>query len=223
MELVLIRHAQPAWSEDGQARNNPTLTPLGWEQAAQLAKSIEGPFDHLYVSTMQRAVETAHDLSKALGLEPDHQEWMEELRNPPDWEGAPADHIDAALATGMRRSPEEMWEGFPGGESFRAMHARVQEGLEAMLAAHGATRSSMHPQLWDIEESGQRIAFVAHGGTIALTLGIVLGFDPVAWEWERFRPSHASISIVRTAPVAGRHTFSLVRFNDVAHLADETT
>lgn len=223
MELVLIRHAQPAWSENGQARTNPTLTSLGWKQATQLADSLTGRFDHLYVSTMQRAVDTAQSLSDALGIRPDYRDWMEELRNPPEWEGAPAEHIDAAIATGMERSPEEIWEGFPGGESFRAMHVRVQDGLEAMLAAHGAYRSSEHPQLWDIEESRQRIGFVAHGGTIALVLGILLGFDPVAWEWERFRPSHASISVLRSAPVAGLHTFSLIRFNDVAHLAEETT
>lgn len=223
MELVLIRHAQPAWSEDGRARNNPTLTPLGWQQAADLAKSVQGPFHHLYVSTMQRAIDTSRDLSAALELEPDYREWLEELRNPPHWEGAPAEHIDAALATGMARSPEEIWEGFPGGESFRDMHERVQTGLEDMLAAHGACRSSVHEQLWDIEESRQKVGIVAHGGTIALTLGILLGFEPVSWEWERFRPSHASISVLRTAPVAGRHTFSLVRFNDVAHLAEETT
>lgn len=223
MELVLIRHAQPAWSENGQARNNPTLTRLGWQQATQLADAISGPFDHLYVSTMQRAIDTAEPLGAALDIAPDYRDWMEELRNPPEWEGAPAEHIDAAIATGMERSPEEIWEGFPGGESFREMHVRVQNGLESMLAAHCATRSAIHPQLWDIDESGQRIGFVAHGGTIALVLGILLGFDPVAWEWERFRPSHASVSVLRTAPVAGRHTFSLVRFNDVSHLAEETT
>lgn len=223
MELVLIRHAEPAWSENGLARNNPTLTARGWEQAAQLAASIDRRFDHLYVSTMQRAMDTAADLSATCNIEPDYQTWLEELRSPPHWEGAPADHIDAAIATAMDRTPEEMWEGFDGGESFRDMHVRVQTGLEETLAAHGAWRDDDYPQLWNIDDSGQRIGFVAHGGTIALVLGILLGFESVSWEWERFRPSHASISTLRTAAVAGRCTFALHRFNDVAHLAEETT
>ena len=223
MELVLFRHAEPAWSEDGKARNNPTLTERGWEQAGQLADSLDLHFDHLYVSTMRRARETAQGISAKLGMEPDYRQWLEELRNPPHWEGAPAEHIEAAIATGMDRSPDEIWEGFPGGESFRDMHVRIEAGLERMLMAHGAERSKEHPQLWDIQESGQRIGLVSHGGTIALTLGILLGFGPVPWEWERFKPSHASISTLRTAPVAGYHTFSLVRFNDVAHCAEETT
>ncbi len=62
---------------------------------------------------------------------------------------------------------------------------------------------------------------VAHAGTDAVCLGHLLGIEPVPWEWERFVSFHASVSVVRTMPIAGAQSFSLFRFSDTGHLPPE--
>ena len=40
MELIFIRHGQPAWSVDGFTQPDPHLTPLGREQASLAAEYL---------------------------------------------------------------------------------------------------------------------------------------------------------------------------------------
>ena len=55
---------------------------------------------------------------------------------------------------------------------------------------------------------------VAHGGTNAVSLGYLLGIEPVPWEWERFVAFHAGISTIAPIEISGGHAFSLFRFSD---------
>ena len=53
-----------------------------------------------------------------------------------------------------------------------------------------------------------------------MSLGFLLGIEPVPWEWERFVSFHASISTIQPIEISGGHSFSLFRFSDIAHLPD---
>ena len=78
-----------------------------------------------------------------------------------------------------------------------------------------------HPDgnhLWSVDEPGQRIAVVSHGGTSALEIALMLGLPALPSEWKRFRLAHASISHVARFPFADSHVWSLQTFNDQNHL-----
>ncbi len=232
MEIVLIRHAQPAWSHEGLAVTNPGLTPLGLRQANRLIGPAQewrqdgsGGDSLIMASTMARSRQTAIPVGAGANLRVVHHPWLEEIRPPDHWHGQPTEYIDDLFSGALTRPPEQWWDGFDGGESFRDFHQRVTGGFLAAAAHVGLTRSDLHEQLWELPESGpDRLVLVAHGGTNAVLLGLLLGLETVPWEWERFFFTHASITRIAATPIGSAHTFSLRRFSDTAHLGvDEVT
>jgi len=220
MELTYIRHGQPEWDRGGFAVDDPILTPLGEEQARWLGEAFVGrPVDRLLVSPLVRARQTAAPIAEALQIEPEVLDWLPEIAAPM-WQGTPSEVVAKAFADSRARPLDEQWDGLPGGESFRAFHQRITEGLDALLGELGARRLTTHPLVWDLEEPGPNVVIVAHAGTNAVSLGHLLGIEPVPWEWERFVSFHASVSTVRPMPISGVHSFSLFRFSDTSHLPE---
>lgn len=223
MRLILVRHAQPDWAPGGVATNEPELTDLGWDQARLLAGRARrwNHVTELLVSPLTRARQTAEPVAEALGLEPNTNQWIREMGNPPDWEGAPVDHVIEALTNMFERPAEDWWEGAPGGENLRAFTDRVTTGLEEALADRGVLRDSDAPRLWKVEDPDQTVVVVGHGGANSIMLAHLTGADPVPWEWERYSANHASVTLLTSRAIAGRHLFSLRRFSDVSHLPDD--
>lgn len=221
MDLFLVRHGQPDLAPDRIARNDPGLTELGQEQARRVGHrfaTVEG-VDELWASPMNRSVETAVPISEGLRLEREVFDWLKEIQNPPGWEGSPADEVERALEHATFRTIDELWDGLPGGESFRDFHQRVVTGLVETLDAHGVHTNELHgPQLWNVENPDRRVVTVAHAGTNAVILGHLLGLDPVPWEWDRFRQPHTGVSRLTTFRVSTGWAFSLRQLGDVAHL-----
>lgn len=221
MEIVLVRHAQPEWLIDGTGVDDPVLTPLGHEQAVRLPSwFVTRPIDHLFVSPLVRARQTAQPLIDTFGVEPEILDWAAEI-SAPVWQGTPSEVIERAFADQRRRPVEEQWEAIPGGESFRDFHLRITEGVTDLLARFDCIRTLGFPPLWRLPFDGPRIVLVAHSGTNAVILGHLLGIDPVPWEWERFVAFHASISVVRPMHIADSASLSLYRFSDTAHLPED--
>lgn len=219
MDLILVRHAQPQWVVDGLADNDPSLSQLGRFQADRLHKPSRGwALTELWTSTMRRAEETAIPLATTTGARPNALSWLDELKPPASWHGSPARLVEQAFAEIRTRDPNDWWDGLAGGESVRDFHNRVWTGMEKALASRGVRRSTTHPQLWDIEEPGATIAIVAHGGTNALLLGLLLGLEIVPWEWERFALAHAGITTVSSVRIGPAFSFSLRTFGDTSHL-----
>lgn len=221
MDLILIRHGQPDWSPDSIARNDPFLTELGVEQAERVAHRVSAldRVDEVWVSTMNRARQTAEPVYAGLGMEVESYGFLEEIRLPPSWDGAPADRVEKQLKEADLRSMDEMWDGLPEGESFRDFHKRVVEGLDETLATHGiAPMTDEHRHLWTVDDPDKRVIIVSHAGTNAVVLGHLLGLEPVPWEWERFRQPHTGISRLTMSRISTGWTFSLRMLGDVTHL-----
>lgn len=218
MELVLLRHAQPAWVHDGASQVDPGLTDLGREQAERAARRLaDERFDHVLVSTARRAQETVRPLQAHLGATPvTDRVWMHEIYLPRSFADTPAEEVGHVLRQARDRPRDEWWDGLPGGESFRDFHERVTTGLRAELAGFDVRRRD--DGLWDVPETDLRVLLVAHAGTNSLVLGALLGLEPEPWEWERFASDHASITLLSTTMIAGGHIFGLQRFSDVEHL-----
>lgn len=221
MDLILIRHGQPDWTPGRIARNDPDLTELGREQALRVAHRLKSldRVDELWTSTMNRARQTTAPISGELLKEAEEYDFLQEINNPPDWDGEPAEEIEKHLADANLRTMDEMWDGLPGGESFRAFHERVVGGLDRTLIAHGiAPMTNEHRHLWTVEDPDKRVVVVAHAGTNAVILGHLLGLEPVPWEWERFRQPHTGISRLTMTKISTGWTFSLRMLGEVSHL-----
>ncbi|HEY7468930.1 MAG TPA: histidine phosphatase family protein [Acidimicrobiia bacterium] len=224
MELLLVRHGQPDWTPDRIARNDPDLTPLGYEQAKRVAQRLGelDRVDQLWVSPMNRARQTSVPVATELETVARVCEWLQEINNPPEWDGSPADEIDKALRDSNIRTMEEMWDGLPGGETFRTFHRRVVTGLEQTLAAHGISpMQTEHRHLWHVDDPARRVIVVAHAGTNAVILGHLLGLDPVPWEWERFSQPHTGVSRLIMTRISTGWAFSMRSLGDVTHLRPE--
>jgi broad specificity phosphatase PhoE len=226
VQIRLIRHAQPSYVTDGILSNDPPLTQLGRRQAQLLAQRDWGRVDEIWVSPMVRARQTAEPIAERLGIEPITRDWMHEIEMPPAWEGSPVDRFEALFEELNLRAIEDMWEGVPGGESFRDFHERISRGLNLTLkeyAAEPIVTDDLHPNLWT-EPDDASILYVAHGGTNAVSIGHLLGADPTPWEWDRFDSAHTSVATIRTKPVSRAIAFGMVGFGDTSHLPpDEVT
>ncbi len=222
MEILFVRHGEPAWIEDGRGRVDPRLTERGTEQARRVAERLAAerrPITELLVSPAVRARETAAPIAKRTGLEPQIVDDLLELRLPPIWEDAPPADVVRELLEARRRPLADWWEGLLGGESFRDFHARVTNCIEGILRARGIEREAgPGPHAGAVPEVTGRIVIVAHGGTNAVALGHLLGLPPAPWEWERLALGHASIARMRAIALGEAHVFSLRAMNDVEHL-----
>ncbi len=230
MELILVRHGQPAWTRpDGTGANDPALTDLGHAQARRAAirladsedEPARGDVDRLFVSPTVRAQQTAGPISETLDLPIETLAWLEELRMPDAWEGSPREVIEEAFASLAQRTREEWWNGQEGGEPLRDFHHRIGTGLQGMLADIGV-RPVDEPGLWDLQDVDpevDRVVVVAHGGTNGSIIAHLLGVPPEPREWNRFAMGHASFAVLATVAVAGRHIWSLRGIGDGTHLA----
>ena len=230
MELILVRHGEPAWvTPDGRNRNDPHLTERGHAQARRVADRLadtedlpgRGDVDRLVVSPATRAQQTAAPIGDALGLPLDTHDWLVEVRSPDSWEGAPIDEVSATFAALSARSRDEWWEGHPEGESMRDFHDRVTTGLRQLLATFGVVAAD--DALWDLtgpaaDGTIDRVVAVAHAGTNSAIIAHLLGAAPEPWEWDRFAMGHASVAVLATTAMAGHHIWSLRALGDANHL-----
>ena len=224
VELIFIRHGQPAWSgDDGLVQLDPGLTLLGHEQAGRAADRLaegEHPLSELVVSPARRSQETAEPIARRCGLPIETVDDIVEIKMP-DWTGLTDETVVKIFRDAQHRPPEEWWDGLSGGESFRDFHDRVTGALLGVLERRGVRPDPQREHLWLVDDPEQRIAVVAHGGTNAVAIGFLLGVAPTPWEWERFILYHASFARLRTIPLGGEHVWSLRTFNDREHLPAE--
>jgi broad specificity phosphatase PhoE len=227
MELILVRHAEPAWATpEGLGRNDPGLTPQGREQAKAVAARLadpddepaRGPVDLLVKSPAVRALETAEPIEAALGLQATPQEWLWEIGNPPEWEGAPIEQIEAAFARYKDGPFEAQWDGVPGSEPVREFHQRVIRGVRGFLADLGVVPSSTEGLWEESADAPTRVVAVAHAGTNSTIIAHLIGIEPQPWEWDRFTMGHASVAVLRTSPRSGGRLWSLASLGDANHL-----
>jgi broad specificity phosphatase PhoE len=228
MELLLVRHAEPAWMGPGGGVNDPGLTARGRRQAEALAAALaraqeatEEAETRLWVSPAQRSVETAAPLGARLGLEARVRPWLLEAATP-DFTGMDAGSLAEVWRVARRRNLEAWWRGFPEQEDLRAFTARVSAGLLGDLGDLGAHRAADGlAGLWQVAPRAGRLIIVSHAGTTGALIAELLRLPPVPWPWERFPTGHASVTSLRTTAIAGGVLFALRALGEVGHLGAE--
>ena len=222
MEIIFVRHGEPDWRSAGVDRISAPLTDRGRTQAALTAQRIADdftPLSEIIASTAVRAQETAAPIADIVNLPIASFPDLIEL-GIPSWSGMSNTEVRDTFDRSFNRPHTEWWTGLDGGESFRDFHERVTGTVLNVLADRGVRPHPDHDHLWSVEEPGQRIAVVSHGGTAAVDMALLLGVPPAPWEWKRFRPAHASVSRLATFPFAESHVWSIQTFNDQEHLPE---
>jgi broad specificity phosphatase PhoE len=219
VEVFLVRHGEPDWTPNGLSVRDAALTARGRMQAEAAAAALSRHrIDALYVSPLRRARETAEPVAKATGMAPTTLEGLAEIDIP--LEGIAQPEVDAFFRRATSRRLGEHWEGWPGGESFRAFHARVSRTFATLLQRHGVVQQREDEfTVWSIPPQRRRIAIVAHGGTNAVALTHLLDLPCVPWEWSRFEMELAAWAVVHSRPLGTTgFVWSLQSFNSVDHL-----
>jgi broad specificity phosphatase PhoE len=166
--LYLIRHgateANLATPPRIQGRrHDPPLARLGIRQAEATRNFLAiRPIDHCYTSPLLRAVQTASIVSAPHGLAPVALESLTEC-DVGRWEGLDWQtirYLDAEGYQHFHANPAQ-W-GYPGGESFGDVHARVAPAIEELFTRH----------------TGDSVLVVAHHIVNRTYLAGLLGLGP---------------------------------------------
>lgn len=205
-DILLVRHGESAPSRaddppprlDGQ--DDPALAPEGLIQADLVANRLAlEPIDALYVTPLQRTVQTAAPLARRLGLVPTVIPGLREV-GLGEWEGGLFRQRAAELhPTAMQMFSEERWDVIPGAEPGPAFAARVKASIVALALAH----------------PDQRIALFVHGGVI----GSILCQAASSRGFAFVGADNGSISQL----VVSGDRWIIRRYNDTAHLDPKFT
>lgn len=198
-EFLLIRHGETDFNRQMrfQGHIDAPLNAIGHDQAARLARHLAGePLQRVVVSDLQRARDTAAPLLAQRALAHAYD---------PAWREQAFGALEGMVVTEVRDRHPEMWAAWsrheadtapPGGESYRAFHARVMGALAALAQAH----------------AGERIAVFTHGGALDMVWRELHGL-PLAGPRQCEIPN---TGISRVGWTDGR--LNLLQWADTAHL-----
>lgn len=212
--LVLIRHGEAQTHVDqiiGGHTACSGLSDLGRRQAAALRDRLErtgelAGVDHLYASILPRAIETAEIIAPALGIDPAKVQQDCNLceSHPGEADGIPWEQWRELYRPDAESHNEyEPWA--PGAESWADFSVRVGRAL------HGLAR----------DHRGETVVVGCHGGVIEASM-VTLAHLPLSRQW-RTQIDNTSITEWLLRPYDDfqkGERWTLVRFNDHAHLAD---
>ncbi len=199
----LLRHGETVYSRTGGYCGDldPDLTTEG----VQMAHAFSAAYRHktweaVYVSPMQRALQTASPLCETLGLPMQLRAGLREIGYGV-WEGKTNPDVKVAYAEDYERwLAEPAWNAPTGGET----------------AIHVASRAMA--VLIEIQEQHQRgnVLLVSHKATIRLILCSLLGIDLGRYR-DRINILTASVSVIKFSD----HGPLLELLNDRSHLSAE--
>ena len=182
MRLLLVPHAPTDWNAQGryQGHSDPGLSPVGREQAIQLADRLrEECIDEVLASDLRRAVETAAAVCEPRRLDFKCDARVREL-NFGAWEGLTYNEVHRSYGEALTD-----WEGDPirvappSGETVAQLASRVEAVFnELSISARKDTT----------------VLLVAHRGSIRVLLCLALKMSPAA-RWQ-FHLEPASLSVL---------------------------
>jgi len=200
-EIILVRHGESrAATADNpfplvEGQGDPELALQGRQQAIAIGERLKHlPIDAVYVTSLQRTVETAAPLCAHLEME---HRVVPDLREVHlgDWEGGKfriMAHENHPLYLKMQE--EQRWDVIPGAESRQSLQERIGRALHRIAQAHPS----------------ELVVAVLHGGVIGHIMAEATGSTPFAFN------GCDNGSICRIVMVDGK---IVVRgFNDVSHL-----
>ncbi len=198
----MIRHGESrAASPDNpfplvDGHGDPELHPNGHAQALRVAERLKSQtIDAIYVTNLQRTVQTAAPLAAHLGLEPLVEPNLREVFLG-EWEGGVLRMKAAALdPIYLQIREQQRWDVIPGAESNAELNSRVMRGLNRIQDSH----------------PDQMVAAVVHGGIVAHIVAHATGARPLAFQGA----DNGSITHI----VLVENQIIVRSFNDATHLS----
>ncbi|WP_218082879.1 histidine phosphatase family protein [Anthocerotibacter panamensis] len=198
-KLWLVRHGQTDFNAQSRFQGwcDPALNPLGQEQAKALASRLAAqPWQAAYTSDLSRAAQTAHILLQGHGLVAQPLSGLRETHFG-QGEGLTWEQMHQRYPQQVRQWQEDrVNQALPDGESLTSVAHRAILALkdEILPEAHGD------------------ILVVAHGGTIAMLLCVLMHIDlAYFWQWRVDLCSLTKLEIYAEGAI-------LLLFNDTSHL-----
>jgi len=187
--LLLIRHAENDYVKKGvMAGRLPGihLNEKGRIQAQALAEKLAtAPIKALYTSPLERAVETAEPIARALGLEPILRPGIAET-DMGEWQGQSYKQLRRTKAWKTVQAAPSLFR-FPGGESFAECQVRMVAEIESLRLQH---------------DNKDLFACISHGDPIKLAIAYYLGL-PLD-HFQRLWTSPASITALSIGEMGSR-------------------
>lgn len=194
MQLLLIRHALPRRSHDGEG-SDPELAAGGWAQARRLPEALARfPISRIVSSPQRRAYQTAEPVAAARSLDIDVDERLAEYDRG-------MSHYIPLEEVRTERSAD--WERMAGGElpdgvDVGAFSRRIFAGLGDIVVAAAHTDT---------------VAVFSHGGVINVVLHEILQTGKTL----SFPIDYASVTALRHSR---RGSFTVAGVNGVEHVWD---
>ena len=221
MEIVLIRHGQPAWMHGEDYTLDPHLTELGQEQAEQSSKSLnKSDFEELWVSDLIRARETLIPFEKNLNFNTTHVfSWLREMQDEKEKAlfGKSKEEIEEFF-TRRNSRPLDEWVSNYHGEYIIKYRDHIVQNLEKELSSRGINVVDKKiEKVFSIDNSDNRkILIISHAGTMSVLLSYFLDIPLFPWTWRRFLPIHCAHTSLRSAKIEGGYIFRMKKFNDTS-------
>ena len=195
MRLLLIRHGEARRVESETGIADPPLTETGNQQARLLASWLKAEqIDHVAVSPLRRAGQTAAPMADHFGLEPEVIPALAEFDA-----GAssyiPMEELRATRDPRLHAMIEGRWDEFGSLAEPEGFRRSVVAALDGLAGSH----------------PGAQVAVVCHGAVINAYLGDVIGTPRLLW----FEPHYTSINRVLVSRTGIR---SIESVNELAHL-----
>ena len=200
-EIILVRHGESrAASQENpfplvDGHGDPELHANGEQQAVAVGETLKGEnIAAIYVTSLQRTVQTAAPLAAHLGLETRLEADLREVLLG-EWEGGVL-RMKAAAGDPIfiQMQAEQRWDVIPGAESWATLNARVTAGLARIHRAH----------------PNQKVVAVVHGGVIGHILAHATGASAFAFNGA----DNGSISRI----VMHEDSIKVRSFNDNVHV-----
>jgi probable phosphoglycerate mutase len=204
-DLLLVRHGQAVCNVTGDVGGPRTctgLTPLGREQARQLAARLNsGPaIAVIYTAPRQRVQETAGIVGREVGLHPATEPLLDGSGHG-DADGKPWADLEAAFGGPPQSSPDHPFT--PRAETWNHYLTRATDQIARIIQRH----------------PGERILIVGHAETVEAACTLLLALPAGSSTRIRFAPDHASITWWRMERYEhGPPVWTLNTLNDTAHL-----
>ena len=224
MLLFYVRHGEPIYDPD-------TLTPLGRRQAESVAHrlSLFG-LDRVFVSSSNRAAETARPTCDILHIEPTVLDWANEIHawgelsvefetGRRHWcyddDAMLAHFADPAVrALGPRWYEHPAFAAFPSfGKAMRRMRAAADDWLATLGYRHDPDKCLYHVE----RPSEERVALFAHEGAGLLLLSTLLDI-PYPLFAPAFTMQHTGVTVVEFRNWGGFATPCVLQLSCDAHL-----
>ena len=194
MQLLLIRHALPLRTRDGEG-SDPELSAEGAEQARRLPVALERfPISRLVSSPQRRAYQTADPVAAARGLPIDVDERLAEY----DRGMSHYVPLEEARAEGSPAWDRMERGDLPVGVDVDALRGRIWSALTDIVS--GA-------------EHADTVALFSHGGVINVVLSEILGTAKTL----SFPIDYASVTTLRRSR---KGAFTVAGVNGIEHVWD---